>query len=358
MTDVFYAIVAAVIALGLLIFVHELGHFLVAKRCGVGVITFSIGFGKKLLRWTYGETEYCISVFPLGGYVKMVGEDPDEEVVPQKLQQSFGQKSLGRRIAIVAAGPGFNLLLAGVMFFFVFLIAGVPYLTPEIGRVQPDSPAERAGVKAGDLVLSAGGADIETWQELSEAVRASRGAPVDLTLERAGKVVTVLVHPEEGERPNIFGETEKVWLVGIVSAGKIRTERSGPITAAQRAVYQTVEFSVVTLQALVKMLTLRLSPSNLGGPLMIAQTAGQQAQEGSTNFLFFMAILSVNLGVLNLLPIPVLDGGHLFFLLLELLRGRPVELRHRERAQQIGLFVLIFVMIYAFYNDLARFFNN
>ena len=356
MVAVIYAVVSALIGLGILIVIHELGHFLLAKKTGVGVLTFSIGFGPKLLGRKLGETEYLVSAFPLGGYVKMVGEDPDEEVKESDVQRSFSHQGLVKRTAIVAAGPLFNLLLAVAIFIWIFISYGVPILTTRVGGVEPDSPAAQAGIAKGDRIVEVDGRGIKNWEELSKLIKESQGKPLNLRIQRDGRETAIVVQPKKREGKNIFGEKQEIWAIGIAS--EIAIEKANPGLAVGQAFYKTGEYSVLTLVALYKMVRGEVSPKNLGGPLLIAQMAGQQAREGLSSFLFFVAILSVNLGVLNLLPIPVLDGGHLLFFFFELVLGRPLELRHRERAQQVGIFILILVMIYAFYNDIARFFEG
>jgi regulator of sigma E protease len=356
MFNVIYAIVSALIGLGILIVIHELGHFLVAKKTGVGVLTFSIGFGPKLMVKKIGETEYAVSALPFGGYVKMVGEDPEEEVQEADRYKSFSHQGLGKRMAIVVAGPLFNLLLATAIFIWIFATYGVPVFTTQVGGVEANSPAAKAGLKKGDRIVAIDGESVQTWDELSKRVKASRGKALTLQVRRNDQTVEMNVQPVQKEARNIFGETQEVWAIGI--AGEPTIEKSNPALAIGQAFYKTGEYSVLTLFALVKMIKGDISPKNLGGPLLIAQMAGQQAREGLGSFFFFVAILSVNLGVLNLLPIPVLDGGHLLFFLIEGLLGRPLQLKHRERAQQIGVFILILVMIFAFYNDIARFFEG
>ena len=356
--DIAYMVAAAVVAFGVLVFLHELGHFLVAKKTGVGVLTFSIGFGPKVLIRRYGETEYCVSAFPLGGYVKMVGEDPQEDVGSADLDRSFAHRSLASRTAIVAAGPVANFLLAMAVFLFVFMVFGVPYRTAEVGGVKAGSPAAGAGLQAGDRVVMVGDRPIRSWDQLSAEVRASQGRPLDLGVARGEREFSVTLSPERGETQTLLGEVEETWLIGIQSAGTVEVERKNPLTAALLSVSRTVEITLLTLEVLVKMVVGRVDSSNLGGPVMIVQMAGEQAQRGAANYLFLLALLSINLGVLNLLPIPMLDGGHLLFFLIEAVRGKPLEVRQRERAQQMGLVLLLFVMVYAFYNDLARIFSG
>jgi regulator of sigma E protease len=356
MLNVIYAVVSALIGLGILIVIHELGHFLVAKKCGVGVITFSIGFGPKIFKRKIGETEYAVSAFPLGGYVKMVGEDPEEPVSEVDVHKSFAHQSLAKRAAIVAAGPVSNLLLAVVIFLWTFISYGVPVHTTKVGAVEPNSPAAAAGIEKGDRIVGVDGRPMEKWEDLSRRIKESQGKPLHLRVMRQDREIDTTVQPSKRETKNVFGETQETYVIGIASEPAI--ERGNPLLAIGQAFYKTGEYSVVTLIGLFKMITGDLSPKNLGGPLLIAQMAGQQAREGLANFFFFVAMLSINLGVLNLLPIPVLDGGHLFFFLLEWVLGRPVGIRQRERAQQIGVVLLILVMAYAFYNDISRFFEG
>jgi regulator of sigma E protease len=356
MENVIYSIAAAIIGLGVLIVFHEFGHFMVAKLCRVGVLTFSVGFGPKLLVKKRGETEYALSAFPLGGYVKMVGEDPDEEVSKTDLQRSFGHKPLLQRMAIVAAGPGFNLLLAVLLLLIVFLFYGVPVVSTTIGSIEKGSPADLAGIQRGDRIAAVNGQPVNNWESLSGAIKESDGKPLNLQLRRGDTEVQVAVEPRKKEARNIFGERRDEWMIGIGS--QVTIEKGNAGLSIIRAFSQTYEYAKLTLLALFKMVTGEVSPRNLGGPILIAQMAGQQAQEGFAAFLAFIAVLSINLGVLNLLPIPVLDGGHLLFFLVEAVIGRPVSVRYREVAQQVGIFLLLLLMVYAFYNDIARFFEN
>jgi len=356
MITVLYAVVSALVALGILIVFHELGHFLVAKKIGVGVLTFSLGFGPKIFGKKVGETEYLVSAFPLGGYVKMIGEDPEQEVQDVDSERSFSNQSLTKRFAIVAAGPVFNFILSILVFTCIYVFFGMPVLTTQIGGVEPNSPAERAGLQKGDRILSIGTRPIEKWEDLSMQIKESGGKSLVLRVDRNGRQMDISIQPVERQGKTIFQEETTFWVVGIAS--DVVIQKSNPWMGMWQGVYKTGEYSVLTLMALYKMVTGDISPKNLGGPLLIAKLAGEQARQGVWSFLFFVAILSVNLGVLNLLPIPILDGGHLFFFLLEGMRGRPVALRHRERAQQVGVFILILIMIYAFYNDIARFFES
>jgi regulator of sigma E protease len=341
----------AVLVLGVLIFVHELGHFLVAKRAGVSVLKFSLGFGPKIAGFTRGGTEYLLSAIPLGGYVKMLGEDPKEEVAD--LERSFSAKPIGWRSLIILAGPGSNFLLAIAIFWVVFMV-GVPTLTTKVGEVMEGFPAREAGLLQGDRIAAIEGRPIEKWEELAKQIHQSPGRPVRLTVEREGKRFDVTVAPKATKQKNLFGEEQEIGLLGIAPAEEFLTERTNPIAAFGKAVYKTYDLSVLILITFGKLLQGVVPAKTIGGPLLVAQMAGEQARLGILNLLFFTALLSINLAILNLLPIPILDGGHLFFALIEAARGKPVSLKKREMAQQVGLVLLVALMIFAFYNDIFR----
>ena len=356
MENLIYSIAAAVIGLGLLIVFHEFGHFLFAKLSGVGVLTFSVGFGPKIWVKKVGETEYALSAFPLGGYVKMVGEDPDEQVSPQDVEKSFAHKGLIKRIAIVVAGPGFNLLLAVLLLMGVFTFYGVPVMSTQVSGVEKDSPAELAGIQKGDRIVAIDGVPVNEWEQLSNRIKGSGGKPLQVQVRRGAETVEIRVQPKQKEGRTIFGERKDDWIIGIGS--QVSIEKGNPGLAVVRAFYQTYDYSKLTLLAFYKMILGDVSPRNIGGPILIAQMAGQQAQEGLGSFLAFLAVLSINLGVLNLLPVPVLDGGHLLFFLVEAVIRKPVSVRYREMAQQVGICLLALLMVYAFYNDIVRFFEK
>ncbi len=349
------SIVAAVIVLGLLILVHELGHFLVAKRTGVGVLKFSIGFGPKLVGRRVGGTEYVISAVPLGGFVKMVGEDPEEEVREADRQVAFQCQSIWKRMAIVLAGPGTNLLFAFVAFSLVFMVYGarVPSDAAKVGGIIDAMPAAKAGLMNGDVITAVDGAPIDKWERLSEAIRSSGGKPLTLTILRQGATITAQVTPEAKPDKNLFGETlGTAYVIGIERG--FDQERVGAVKAIGMGAQQTAWWIETLTVSVAKMFQGKIPAKDIGGPILIVQAAGQQARLGIEYFLHFMAVISVNLGVLNLLPIPVLDGGHLVFFAAEAIMRRPLDIRHREIAQQVGLVLLIALMAFAFYNDIAR----
>ena len=348
------SVVSVIILLGVLIFVHELGHFLVAKWSGVGVLKFSLGFGPKLFGRKVGETEYVLSAIPLGGYVKMLGEsEEDEDLSPEDEKRSFLKQGVLKRIAIVSAGPLFNFLFAVFAFAVVYAI-GVPVATSMIGTVQENSPAFEAGLQSGDVVVAINDRDISMWSELAEAVSESGGERINVRFERGKKIRDVDVSPLAATSTNVFGEEIRTYRIGVGISDETVIEREGPAGAFHAGIVQTWGWTKLTCIGMVKIVQGIVSPRELGGPILIAQMAGTQVRKGFVPFVFLMAVLSVNLGVLNFLPVPVLDGGHIAFFLVEALTGRPVSIRCREIAQQVGFFFLILLMLFVFYNDIAR----
>ncbi len=348
------SIFSLIIVLGVLIFFHELGHFLVARMLGVGVERFSLGFGPKLVGKKIGITEYQISAIPLGGYVKMVGESPDSELDPSDIPISFTHKHVLKRILIVAAGPLFNILLAMIIFFGIFQISGLLILKPGIGDVNEGSPAYMAGLKKDDLVVSIDGVDISSWEDMANAIMASKGKTLAISVLRGDTILTKNVTPEVKKFKNIFNEDVDRYVIGITASGEIFKKDLNFFQAFSESINQTYQITSLTIKGVVKLFQGTVSPKTLGGPIMIAQMAGQQAKEGVVNLIFFIALISINLAILNFLPIPVLDGGHLLFFFIEAIKGSPVSVKVREISQQAGIFVLILLMIYVFYNDIAR----
>jgi len=347
-------IVSAIIVLGVLIFVHELGHFIVAKLFKVGVEKFSLGFGPRLFGKKIGETEYLVSAFPLGGYVKMVGENSDGELSPEDQARSFAAKPPLQRIAIVAAGPLFNLFFAYLIFITVFMV-GVPSATSKIGEVIQGKPAAKAGIKPNDIVTSIDGKPVSRWDNLAKAIAESNGKQIVVQVMRGSTSLSFTILPEVRSGKNLLGETITSPVIGVVSAGEMVVERFGPGEAFVKGSIQTFNVIGLTILSIEKLVERAIPLDTIGGPIMIAKMAGQQAAAGGVSYLAFMALLSINLGVLNLLPVPILDGGHLFFYFWELIFRKPVSMKSREIAQQIGLVLLIALMVLAFYNDIARY---
>ena len=347
----------AVILLGVLIFVHELGHFLFAKWSGVHVLKFSLGFGPTIISKKYGQTEYLLSAIPLGGYVKMLGEDPEDEVTPEDSDKSFSCQPVYKRIAIVAAGPIFNLLLAVVLLTIVFML-GVPRLKATVGELMPDSPAFKADLKKGDQIIAIDDKEIKYWDEMSSIIHVKPETRVALSIKRENKTIVIMITPEKKMVKNIFGEDTEIGLIGIKPEGDSELIRSGPIDSFISGLDRTWDIIDMTVVAMVKLFQ-RIIPANtIGGPIMIFQMAGKQANAGFTSFLTFMAVISINLGILNLLPVPILDGGHLMFFGIEAIRKKPFSQNVMLITQRVGLTLLLTLMAFAIYNDILRVFTN
>ncbi len=438
------------VVLGVLVAFHQLGHFLAARWVGVKVLKFSLGFGPKLFGRKMGETEYLLSAIPLGGYVKLFGEDETEATTQEDRTRSFAHQRLWGKVLIVAAGPGFNFILA----YFIFagwLATGTPLfvptfqdLTPDIEAMVPGSPADTAGIQIGDRVSRVNGRDISTRTELFDAVAKSNGQALTLEIQRGEQVKTLTVTPTTTPGPhasaqepgyylgveetpplvtsvmqgspaakaglqagdhvvNIEGQTIHTWSqmtgivkenpnrqlkvevlreehrvsltvtpsaekamvngqsvevgkIGISGPGRSIMRSSTPLLSLYDGLGATWGWTELTAIGLYKMVVGDISSKNIGGPLTIAKISGEAAEQGASSVIFLIAILSINLGVLNLLPIPILDGGHLLFFLIEGILRKPLGERQREVAQQAGLVLLVGVMIFAFWNDLERIF--
>jgi len=358
--SVLTTILATAVVLGILVFVHELGHFILAKKLGVGILKFSLGFGPKLIGKKIGETEYQIAVFPLGGFVKPLGEDPHEEIKEEDRHRSLWAQPIWKRVLIISAGPFFNFLLAAGLFSSVNLIAGIPSLPvipPIVEEVSPGYPAEKAGLKKGDLILSIDGKDISSWEELQYAVTNSQGKILSLKVKRDGEILGIGVTPKPFTEKNLFGEETRTFKIGVIHTPvNVVHQRVGPFVAVGSGFAQTWQVIELTVIGIVKLIERVIPAKEIGSPIMIAKMAGEQARRGLLSLAIFTAIISINLGVINLFPIPILDGGHLLFLGLEAVLRRPISLRKMEIAQQIGLIFIILLMLFAIRNDLIRYF--
>jgi regulator of sigma E protease len=384
-------ILISILVLGFLIFVHELGHFLLAKWNNVGVVEFAIGFGRPLIQRRYGETVYSLRLIPLGGYVRMVGDDPralseiattggegaraessltgsDVPTAPELVADRsrwFLSKGYWPKFSIVLAGPAFNLIFAVFAAIGSFAIFGrdVPLETPSIGGVVPAYPAEKAGLKKGDTVLSIDGVGVASWLELAERVAQSGGKEMSFLVERVGADtgakeevrLAVTGTAEASELAVLDRRTESKtprYKIGIVPA----TEREAvSIFAAMKAgVLHVAYLSELTVRGLWGMVQGAISPRHIGGPIFIFKEAAQSAERGVADLIGFMVFLSVSLAILNLLPIPILDGGHLVFFTIEAIKGSPVSLRFQERANQLGMALLLLLMVFAMGNDILK----
>jgi len=346
-------IISVIILLGVLIFVHEFGHFIVAKACGVSVLKFSLGFGPRLVGKTVGETDYRVSLIPLGGYVKMLGEDSNDRVDEADETRSFSGQPVWKRILIVGAGPSFNFLFAIVAFTLIYSF-GITTLTARVGDVKQPSAAYEAGIQKDDIILSIDGKDINDWSALAETISTRGGKRLKMMVERKDRLLELFVTPRAVTTENLFGEEIKTYRIGITASSEVTVEHVNPFRAFMIGCQETWFIFKITILSIVKMIQGVVSPKTVGGPILIAQMAGSQVKQGLVPFIFFMSVLSVNLGVLNLLPIPVLDGGHLLFFLIELVTRRQINVKWREIAQQVGFYILIAIMLFVFYNDIVK----
>lgn len=347
------SILSAILLFGFLIFIHELGHFIFAKISGVTVLKFSLGFGPKVIGKKIGETEYLISAVPLGGYVKMLGEEPEDEVENYEKERSYKNQPVIKRAAIVFAGPIFNLLTAVVIFFFIFMI-GVPTLLPVVGEVMPEAPAAKAMLLKGDRILEIDGKPTEHWARMTEIIYRSANKPLTLKVQRNSGTVTIHITPESKRVKDIFGEEKEIGLIGVKPSGETTEIRENAPNAIKNAFLRTWEISELTIIGMIKLIQRIIPADTIGGPILIFQLAEKQAATGPLNFFTFAAVISINLGVLNLLPIPILDGGHLLFLGIESIRKKPMNERTIMIAQRIGLALIITLMAFAMYNDIFR----
>ncbi len=330
--------VYSIIVLGILIFVHEFGHFIVAKLSGVKVLEFALGFGPKLVGFTKEETDYSIRIIPLGGFCRMLGEDPDEA----GQEGSYTNASPLNRLGIIAAGPIMNFLLAIFLFFIVYVIVGIPNpVQNEIGEVLPGSEAEEAGVEPGDKIVAIEGEEVETWEGIVERINENPGNEIQMVVERDGTIEEMELVPQEDPETG----AGQIGITNFVDAGIF--------TALVEGTRQTFWFTGMILVSLVEMVTGQMEP-DVAGPVGIVNMIGDVARMGLINLATFGAFLSINLGLLNLLPIPALDGSRLLFILVEFVRGRPVDPVKEGFVHFIGFALLIMLMLIITYQDLLR----
>ncbi len=394
-------IIASILVLGILIFVHELGHFLLAKLNGIGVYEFSIGFGKKLWRGRIGDTYYAVGAIPLGGYVSMAGDDPalvmgrstsknqdseeyskeesEEEAAERRRLESdplakklledesswFLKKSYPAKLSVVLAGPFFNFLLAIVLSIFSYAVFGalVPVDDPVIGEVVPGLSAEKSGLKPGDRILSINGGPMRDWYQVAEYVGSSGGRELNMRIERPAENspgqsgfmdIKVAASLDYEEYAVVKGEKNDKYRIGIAQSTKKKD-----VTLSEAALDGTLHvwnLSVMTLRGIGGIIQGAISPKHIAGPIFIFQTAARTARKGLEPLINFVVFLSVSLAILNLLPIPVLDGGHVLFFTIEAIIRRPVSLKVQQTATQVGLAFLLLLTLFAVGNDIARFF--
>jgi regulator of sigma E protease len=353
--------------LTIVVFFHELGHFLTARGCGIRVLTFSIGFGPEIVGFydRYG-TRWKISAVPLGGYVKFFGDDnaasvPDHEAAAAMSEAdrkvSFVHKPVGPRAAVVAAGPIANFILAIVIFAAVFMTVGKQTTSARVDTVQPASAAQAAGFKPGDLVLAINGEKIGSFADMQRIVSVNAGEPLNIEVERDGVHVTLKATPQLRELKDNFGNKQRLGVLGIsrsMAPSDIKTHKMNPLQAVVAGVQETWYVIDRTLSYIGGVFTGREAADQLGGPIRIAQVSGQVASAGFVALMHLTAVLSVSIGLLNLFPIPLLDGGHLLFYAIEAIRGRPLSERAQEVGFRIGLAIVVMLMIFATFNDILH----
>lgn len=360
-------IIPFLFVLTIVVFFHELGHFLIARRCGVKVLTFSVGFGPEIAGFhdRYG-TRWKLSAIPLGGYVKFFGDDsvastPDRDanagMSEEEKKVSFFYKPVGSRAAVVAAGPIANFILAILIFAGIFMIAGKQTTSARVDTVQAGSAAQAAGFQPGDVVRSINGTRIESFSDMQRIVSISAGQQLTIVVERGGAPVTLEATPQLREIKDNFGNVHRIGVLGIsrsMAPGDVKTERLGPLEAVIEGVKETWFVVDRTLVYIGGIFVGRENADQLGGPIRIAQVSGEVATAGFTALMHLTAVLSVSIGLLNLFPIPLLDGGHLLFYLIEAVRGRPLSERAQEVGFRIGLAIVVMLMIFATFNDILR----
>lgn len=355
---------AFLFVLTVVIFIHELGHFLVARWCGVRVKTFSIGFGKEIFGFNDRyDTRWRLAWIPLGGYVKFMDDEngasvPSREALqrmtPAERQGAFQTKPLASRAAIVAAGPIANFLLAILVFAVTFTFIGVNVTAPRVDELVPDGAAARAGFKAGDVIVSIEGQKVEAFADMQRIVSASADRELNFELDRGGVLLNLKATPERREISDRFGNKLKVGVIGIkrnATQQEWQFKQYGPVEAVGLAVKESYYIVSRTLGYLYDVATRRESGDQLGGPLRIADISGQVASLGFLALINLTAVLSVSIGLINLFPIPLLDGGHLMFYAIEAVRGRPLSERAQEVGFRIGLAIVLLLLVYTTYQD-------
>jgi len=347
------SLVCFIAVLSALVLAHEFGHFITAKRLKVHVQIFSLGFGPKLWSIKKDETEYRLSAIPLGGYVKMAGDDPTESLEGKPYE--FLSRSVWDRFKIIFAGPALNYILAFLIFSVIFMF-GSPTLTTEVGGFLKDYPAEKAGVLVGDKILIVDGRSVKYWEDMTTLIHKHTGGSIKILLDRKGTILEKDITPLVRKTKDIFGKETMLTLIGVSPSQKIENVKYGPLESLKMGAIKLATLTVVTYKALWAVMTGGLSvKESMTGPIGIFVVTGQAAKMGMIYLFHLMGILSASLAIFNLLPLPILDGGHILFLAIEKVRGKPMSFKTQEAIANIGVALLILLTVFIFYNDIVKF---
>ena len=348
---------AIIFVFGGLIFFHELGHFLAAKLFGMGVKTFSLGFGPSLLKFNHGKTRYQVALLPLGGFVSLVGET-DQNDLPDNFtkKESFSLRPAWQRFLVILSGPVFNLFLAWFLCWFLLGTQGREELLPVIQTVKEQSQAEAVGIVSGDVITSINGSPVTRWVDISPLVQQSQGEVLTIGVNRSGQKHELTIRPTKEQTPTIYGDSVDRWVLGIAPAGATQVVHYSFMEAGKQGLIQARDMVVLTWRMMGALFTGAVAADNIGGPIGIGKIIYDQSESGLANVIFIAALISVNLGILNLFPIPILDGGQLLFLTIEMVFRRPVPDFIKEKAVIIGAGLLIGLMVFATFNDIMNFF--
>ncbi|MEC8067076.1 MAG: RIP metalloprotease RseP [Pseudomonadota bacterium] len=356
--DVLWMALMFIVVLSILVFFHELGHYLAARSVGVRVTTFSIGFGKELFGWNDKHgTRWKFSLVPLGGYVQMFGDTETKDLTEAEKSEAFLEKGVWQRIWVVFAGPLANFVLA-IVFLFGLMLSGEEVLKPHVGAVTEGSAAEAGGIQEGDLFLVMDGNPVFKWDDVVKNIAASQGKPMTLVLERDAQALTLLVAPKVEKRNNLMGEEVVIPFLGVSPSGERSVVEHSVGDALVLGFTRTYDITARILEGIGKIITGSVSAKHVGGPVMIAEVAGQAGSQGWYSLVMFMVVISINLGLINLFPIPVLDGGHLLFYFIEALRGKPLGEKAQEYGYRVGFGLIMMLMLLAISNDILRVVNK
>tara|TARA_R110000868_G_scaffold190862_1_gene434888 strand:- start:190862 stop:192025 length:1164 start_codon:yes stop_codon:yes gene_type:complete len=356
--ETLWMVLMFIVVLSILVFFHELGHYLAARSVGVRVTAFSIGFGKELFGWNDKHgTRWKVALIPLGGFVQMFGDESLDELSEKDKKQAFLAKNVWQRIWVVFAGPLANFILA-VVFLTGLMYSGEEVGSPTIGKIVEDTAAANVDLQEGDVILTIDGQGILSWSDVVAGIAASEGREMTFTVERDMQLVTLNVTPNVEERVNVMGEKVITPFLGVAPNGDTHIVDHTLGESVVLGVTKTYDLSARILGGIGKIVTGSVSTKNVGGPVMIAEIAGKAGSQGWYSLVMFMVIISINLGLINLFPIPVLDGGHLLFYFIEALRGKPLGEKTQEVGYRVGLGLIMMLMVLAIGNDIVRVFDK